>query len=208
MTRAVRAHVASAFGPACRSAVVPLRASVAEAAALVRVGPGSLAFVGGAFVPAAQWGRVRLKADVVFTAAPRGGNTFRTIALIAAAAAISVAAPGVGTAFAAGLGFAATSTAALIGSVAFTAVAGIATNLAINALFPPARPSAANQPGRLASLTSARNQARPGRRFPSSSGGCARRRTWRRRGGPSFAAPTSSCRRRSATGSGRSLSRT
>ena len=163
---AVRAHVASAFGPACRSAAVPLRASVAEAAALVQVGPGSLAFVGGAFVPAAQWGRVRLKADVVFTAAPRGGNVFRSVALIAAAAAITLAAPGVGTAFAGAIGFAGSTTAALIGSVAFTAVAGLAANLALNALFPPARPSAPNQPGRLASLTSARNQARPGAQVP------------------------------------------
>lgn len=167
LMRQVRAHVASPFGAAGRPVAVPLRASVAEAAALAKVGPGALAYVGGAFVPAAAWSRVRLKADVFFTFPPRG-NTFRTVALIAAAAAISFAAPGAGLAFAGAIGFGAASTAAAIGSVAFSIAAGLAVNLAMNALFPPARPRAPDLSGArpLESINSTRNVARVGEPVP------------------------------------------
>lgn len=105
-----------------------------------------------------NWSRVRVKkgATVTFTPRLQGGNALRSILGVVVAIAAIIIAP-----WAAGLVFAAGSAALSIGSALIAGGIILAGTLALNALFPAAKPADAVASNPLNSIQGASNQANP-----------------------------------------------
>jgi hypothetical protein len=119
--------------------------------------------IGDHEIPEGNWERVRVKKGAIVTFRPRlqgGGNVLRTVlSLVVAVAAIAFAGP-----LAATLGFAAGTVAFSVASAAISAGIILAGTLALNALFPVAKPQeavAGESSTALNSIQGAQNQANP-----------------------------------------------
>jgi predicted phage tail protein len=118
--------------------------------------------IGDHEIPERNWERVRVKKGAVVTFRPRlqgGGNVLRTVlSLVLAVAAIAFAGPLAGTLFAAG------TVAFSVASAAISTGIILAGTLALNALFPVAKPkeaAAGESSTALNSIQGAQNQANP-----------------------------------------------
>lgn len=163
------AELVSPFGVTLRRVGLPAGASLRDAAERLRASPLAVADLGGHAVRRTIWRRVKPKPGVAarFVEPPRGG-TFRTVLLIAATAALAAAAGPFGAAVAGGIGFAAGTAGFALASGLAGTVLTVAGNLALNALFPPARPRGSDlgAPRRLSSIGSSRNLLRFGLPVP------------------------------------------
>jgi hypothetical protein len=114
--------------------------------------------IGDHEIPESNWSKVRVKAGQTVTFIPRlqGGNVLRTVLGVVVAIAALIVAP-----YAAGLIFAAGSTALTVGTALIAGGIILAGTLALNALFPIAAPAAIPAATPLNSIQGAQNQANP-----------------------------------------------